>query len=175
DAAALWWALQVCNPVGLAEVVSGAVSRQSNVYFSSSDADFADRLEAAARWNELRAGRVPVRGGWRLYSSGPGLFLHKLRTGLLGVRESFEDVVFDPVLPRSLDGLVARLTLHGRTVDVRYRVREASVGPRRIAVNGARLPLAGRERNPYRLGGWRVPAAELSARLTGGADTLQIC
>jgi cellobiose phosphorylase len=174
DADALWWALQVCNPVGLAEVVPGAVPRQSNVYFSSSDADFADRLEAAARWNELRAGRVAVRGGWRLYSSGPGLFLHKLRTRLLGVRESFGDVVFDPVLPRRLDGLIARLTLRGRTVDVRYRVGEASVGPRRIAVNGAPLPFGGRERNPYRLGGQRVPAVELSSRLTSGTNTIEI-
>src|SRR5262249_48838241 len=83
DAEALWWALQVVNPVGLTEIVPAAAPRQSNVYFSSSDADFADRLEAAARWNELRTGRIRVRGGWRLYSSGPGLFLHKLRTLLL--------------------------------------------------------------------------------------------
>jgi 1,2-beta-oligoglucan phosphorylase len=41
---------------------SGAL-RQSNASFSSSDADFADRLEAAARWNDLRAGRVAVRAG----------------------------------------------------------------------------------------------------------------
>jgi len=99
DADRLWQALQVVNPVGLEHVVPGAVARQSNVYFSSSDADFANRLEAADRWSELRAGRVPVRGGWRLYSSGPGLYLHKVRACLLGLRESFGDVVFDPVLP----------------------------------------------------------------------------
>jgi 1,2-beta-oligoglucan phosphorylase len=174
DADALWWALQVCNPVGLPEVVPTAAPRQSNVYFSSSDADFADRLEAAARWSDLRAGRVAVRGGWRLYSSGPGLFLHKLRACLLGVRESFGDVVLDPVLPRSLDGLVARLTLCGRMVEVRYRVREAAVGPRRIVVNGAPLPLAGRDRNPYRPGGPRVPAGELSSRLTSDTNAIEI-
>jgi 1,2-beta-oligoglucan phosphorylase len=174
DADALWWALQVANPVGLAEVVPNAAPRQSNVYFSSSDADFADRLEAAARWPELRTGRVAVRGGWRLYSSGPGLFLHRVRSCLLGVRESFGEVVFDPVLPRSLDGLVARLRLCGRTAEMRFRVLHSAFGPSRITVNDAPLPLVSRDRNPYRAGGWRVPAAEVSARLNQEANVVEI-
>jgi CRISPR-associated protein Csx3 len=174
DAEALWWALQVCNPVGLTDVVPHAAPRQSNVYFSSSDPDFADRLEAAARWNELRTGDVAVRGGWRLYSSGPGLFLHRVRMGLLGIRESFGDVVFDPVLPRRLDGLIARLALLERTVEVRYRVREANVGPSAVVVNGVSLPLTTREANPYRVGGWRVPAGALSARLGRGTNIIEI-
>jgi CRISPR-associated protein Csx3 len=174
DADALWWALQVANPVGLRAVVPNAAPRQSNVYFSSSDADFPTRLEAATRWNDLRTGRVAVRGGWRLYSSGPGLFLHKVRACLLGVRESFGDVVFDPVLPRSLDGLVARLTLIGRTVDVTYRVRGASFGVSRIVVNGTLLPLAAREPNPYRVGGCRVPVATLSEGLDRAANAIHV-
>ena len=174
DADELWWALQIANPVGLTEVVPHAAPRQSNVYFSSSDADFPDRLEAAARWSELRTGRVAVRGGWRLYSSGPGLFLHKVRACLLGVRESFGDVVFDPVLPRSLDGLDARLRLRGRTVDVRYRVRERAFGPSRILVNGTPLPLAARDNNPYRVGGCRVPAATLTALLNEETNVVEI-
>jgi CRISPR-associated protein Csx3 len=81
---------------------------------------------------------------------------------LLGVRESFGDVVFDPVLPRRLDGLVARLRVNGRPVEIRYRVRGAGHGPSRITVNGAPVPLATREENRYRPGGWRVPAARLA-------------
>jgi CRISPR-associated protein Csx3 len=174
DAEALWWALQVVNPVGLTEVVPHAAPRQSNVYFSSSDADFADRLEAAARWNELRTGRVTVRGGWRLYSSGPGLFLHKVRTGLLGIRESFGNVVFDPVLPRRLDGLIAHLALLDRPVEVRYRVRGANVAAARVIVNGVRLSLTARESNPYRAGGWRVPAEVLLALLSRERNTIEL-
>jgi 1,2-beta-oligoglucan phosphorylase len=174
EAEALWWALQVCNPVGLTETVPHAAPRQSNVYFSSSDADFADRLEAATRWDDLRTGSVAVRAGWRLYSSGPGLFLHKVRACLVGVRESFGDVVFDPVLPRRLDGLIAQLTLLGRAIAVRYRVRDATVAPSAIIVNGVRLPLTTRDRNPYRVGGWRVPAATLAALLDRDRNTIQI-
>jgi CRISPR-associated protein Csx3 len=166
DAGALWWALQAVNPVALDASVPNAAPRQSNVYFSSSDGDFPDRVEAAARWNELRTGAVAVRGGWRLYSSGPGLYLHKVRAALLGVRESFGDVVMDPMLPRSLDGLVAKVRLLGRPVTIRYRIRPAA----RITVDGAPVSLDAREPNPYRPGGWRVPAASLARANTIDVD-----
>jgi cellobiose phosphorylase len=173
EADRLWTALQVVNPVALERVLPSAVSRQSNVYFSSSDADFANRPEAASRWSELRAGRVSVRGGWRLYSSGPGLFLHMVRSCLLGVRESFGDVVFDPVLPRSLDGLVADVTLCGRPVTVSFRIVRNSHSPEFITVNGQRMN--GRpESNPYRTGGLRVAAAHLAERLTAGPNRIEI-
>ncbi|HVT74496.1 MAG TPA: hypothetical protein VHD61_15290 [Lacunisphaera sp.] len=171
DADRLWHALQVANPVGLAAVVPNAAARQANVYFSSSDADFADRLQAAAGWGALRAGDVPVRGGWRLYSSGPGLFLHKVRSCLLGVRESFGDVVIDPVLPRALDGLEASTHLLGRPVSWRYSVRHGTSSPRAIVVNGTPLARPSAEENPYRPGGWRVAGSEL-ASLLRPADNL---
>lgn len=161
DADRLWAALQVVNPVGLLDLLPHATSRQSNVYFSSSDADFADRYEATAHWNELRTGRVPVRAGWRLYSSGPGLFLHKVRAGLLGLRESFGDIVFDPVLPRSLDGLVVRTILAGAPVEVTYAIGTASFGPKVVRLNGQPLP-ATREPNPYRRGGLRITGRDLA-------------
>lgn len=173
DAERLWTALQVVNPVGLAHVVPGAVARQSNVYFSSSDADFANRVEAAARWPELRAGRVPVRGGWRLYSSGPGLYLQKVRACLLGLRESFGDVVFDPVLPRSLDGLTAEVALCRRPVTLSFRVLHHPHSPAFITVNGRRL--GGRiETNPYRPGGLRVDAGDLAAALAPERNRIEI-
>jgi len=173
DADRLWTALQVVNPVGLAEVVSTAAPRQSNVYFSSSDADFADRVEAAARWPELRAGRVAVRGGWRLYSSGPGLYLHKIRACLLGLRESFGDVVFDPVLPRSLDGLTADTKLCGRAVRIVYAVKSGTHTPRAVRMNGHLLS-GTPEANPYRSGGLRVPARVISSLLKSDGNLVEI-
>jgi CRISPR-associated protein Csx3 len=174
DADALWWGLQVSNPVGLAHIVPNAAPRQSNVYFSSSDADFGDRLEAAARWSQLRAGRVAVRGGWRLYSSGPGLFLRMVRTCLLGVRESFGDIVFDPMVPATLNGFVAHVRLAGKPVEVRYRVRESSGGSRALLVNGNRLSDIAREPGPYREGGWRVGASEFIRLLRQERNSIEI-
>jgi len=174
DADGLWTALQTVNPVGLAAVVPMAAPRQSNVYFSSSDADFADRYEAQQRWSEVREGRVAVRGGWRLYSSGPGLFLHKVRACLLGVRERFDEVVFDPVLPRRLDGLVAETTLCGKPVELHYRVREREYAPVSLAINGRSVELLVRELNPYRSGGLRIGRAELAAQLRAAGNIIEI-
>ena len=174
EADALWAALQAVNPVGLAAVVASAVPRQSNVYFSSSDADFADRYEAAEHWGELRGGKVPVRGGWRLYSSGPGLFLHKIRACLLGVRERFDEIVFDPVLPFRLDGLVAETTLAGRPVALHYRVRTREFAPESVVVNGVACETLRREFNPYRSGGVRLDRAELEARLKVAGNVIEI-
>ncbi len=173
DAERLWIALQLVNPVGLAALVPHAAPRQSNVYFSSSDADFPDRYEAAARWSELRTGRVAVRAGWRLYSSGPGLFLRQVRASLLGVRETFGDVVFDPVLPRCLDGLVATVRLRGRPVRISYRVSQSTHGPSAITVNGVRLT-AIRDANPYRTGGLRVAGSQLAAVLAASENRIEV-
>lgn len=153
DAERLWKALQVVNPVSLEKVVPNAMPRQSNVYFSSSDANFDDRYEAQEYWEELKTGKVGVRGGWRLYSSGPGIYVHAVRASLLGLRESFGEMVFDPVLPKALDGLVARATICGRPVRLLYQVRKGTFAPIAVRVNGT--PLAGgrREANPYRPGG----------------------
>ncbi|HTO02784.1 MAG TPA: hypothetical protein VL069_03735, partial [Opitutus sp.] len=172
DAEGLWQALQVVNPVDLTALVPHAARRQSNAYFSSSDADFSNRYEAAARWSELRSGRVAVRGGWRIYSSGPGLFLHAIRASLLGVRESFEDIVFDPVLPRTLDGLVAEITLCDCAVELRYRVRHGTSAPRSLSVNGIPWNRRHREQNPYRPGGLLVPRSHLIPFLHASAPNL---
>jgi CRISPR-associated protein Csx3 len=174
DADRLWTALQVVNPVGLREVVAHAMPRQSNVYFSSSDADFHDRIEAARRWNELRTGSVRVRGGWRLYSSGPGLFIHAVRACLLGLRESFGDVVFDPVLPRCLDGIAARVNLCGRPVEIRYSVKGRSFAPSAVGVNGVELAGGRREPNPYRTGGLRFREEAVKALLSSGDNVIVV-
>jgi CRISPR-associated protein Csx3 len=174
DAERLWTALQVVNPVSLAESVANAMPRQSNVYFSSSDADFSDRITAALRWGDLRTGKVGVRGGWRLYSSGPGLFIHNVRSCLLGLRESFGDVVFDPVLPRSLDGLVASATLCGRLVRLVYHVKAGTHSPRSVRVNGVELKGGKYESNPYRTGGLRLREADIRALLSAGENTINV-
>ncbi len=174
DAEGLWLALQVVNPVGIQEVLPNAAPRQSNVYFSSSDADFGDRLEASRRWKELHSGKVTVKGGWRLYSSGPGLFLHAVRASLLGIREYFDDIIFDPVLPRGLDGLRASIALCGRPAEVRYAVRSGMHTPKSLRVNGEALGGGRPETNPYRTGGLCFSRQEVLSRLRPDANLIEI-
>ena len=86
---ALWDALQVANPIGVTERVANAALRQRNAYFSSSDAAFADRYEATAQWSRVKMGAIAVEGGWRIYSSGPGLYVNVLIRHALGRRRDF--------------------------------------------------------------------------------------
>lgn len=113
DAEALWWALRAVDPVGLREVVPNALPRQRNAYFSSSDPAFPDRYTAGERWAELHRGGIPVEGGWRVYSSGPGLYLNALIRHALGIRRAFGTRTVTPVLPASLGELTLRLTVDG--------------------------------------------------------------
>ena len=170
----LWEMLGRVTPVMIRERVPNAALRQSNAYYSSSDGAFADRYEAAARFNELRSGKVAVKGGWRIYSSGPGLYLHRVICALLGIRDSFGDLVLDPVLPRALDGLVVELERDGRQLEFRYQVGTRGFAPTRICVNGQALSLDRREINPYRAGGVRIAAGLFNALLRDGLNVVEI-
>ena len=144
--------MAVC-PIRLELDVPPALPRQANAYFSSSDAAFMDREQASRQFGRLRTGRVGVKGGWRVYSSGPGIYLNQLISNVLGLRRCFDDVVIDPVLPRRADGLTFDVEDEGRPVRYRYHVSGDGFSPREVAVNGRRLPADRHADNPYRPGG----------------------
>jgi cellobiose phosphorylase len=114
EAEALWEALGVANPIAVTDRLPHAAPRQRNSYFSSSDACFHDRYEAGADWERVKEGLVPIEGGWRIYSSGPGLFANLLIRQALGVRRHFGERLVAPVLPASLRKLTLELTIDGR-------------------------------------------------------------
>ncbi|WP_371744838.1 GH36-type glycosyl hydrolase domain-containing protein [Nordella sp. HKS 07] len=105
DAEALWEALIKVNPVAVTEHLAHAALRQRNCYFSSSDAAFPDRYAASAEWNRVRTGDVAVDGGWRIYSSGPGLYTNMLIRLAFGRRRHFGTRVMSPLLPARLTGV----------------------------------------------------------------------
>lgn len=121
------------SPLGINERLPHAEPRQRNVYYSSSDAAFPDRYSFAEGFDLLRTGEVGVKGGWRVYSSGPGIFLRQLFQGVLGLRILRDSVVFDPVLPADADGLRLDVELAGEMRSVRYAVRP---GADRVEVRG---------------------------------------
>ncbi|MFH0909256.1 MAG: amylo-alpha-1,6-glucosidase [bacterium] len=161
-------ALLTVNPVQVRETVPSAVARQSNTYFSSSDGDLADRYEAFARYGEIREGKVPLKGGWRVYSSGPGIYLKQFVAHFLGIREWFGHVVIDPVMDPSLDGLVVSLNFRGRAMKFRYHVKEGIFSPQKIEVGGKPLAFT-RQANPYREGGALIPQDAFDAAVQAGA------
>ncbi|WP_425465310.1 cellobiose phosphorylase [Oryzihumus leptocrescens] len=173
DAERLFEAFCLANPVGITERVPQARPRQATTYYSSSDGAFADRYEAAERYPELMAGNVALEGGWRVYSSGPGLFLRLLQECVLGLRRRGDRLEVDPVLPLDLDGLTARIPLGDTVVRVEYAVRGRTSGPSRVGLNGTDLPTS-ELTNPYRPAGVSVDLTALRAALTGTDDVLTV-
>ncbi|WP_330475549.1 GH36-type glycosyl hydrolase domain-containing protein [Terrabacter sp. C0L_2] len=170
DGAALLTALAKASPVGLDSLVPQARPRQTTCYYSSSDGAFTDRYDASERYAALMAGDVPLEGGWRVYSSGPGLVLRLVTEVLLGIRQRGEDVEVDPVLPPagSSEGseLTARLPLAGTDLTVRYVVGAEGHGVRRVTAGGRELDLRPLT-NPYRRAGVAVRAADLLSATEG--------
>lgn len=145
-------ALRQAVPVNCRAVIPSADIRQSNCYYSSSDAIFKNRYEADGQYHEILEGKIPLRGGWRIYSSGPGIFAGIILTHLLGIRREWGRYVIDPVLPPLLDGLKATVNIADRLVTFTYHVRRGSYGPWRIMVNGMEIGTMP-DPNPYRSGG----------------------
>jgi cellobiose phosphorylase len=173
DAEAFFEALRRAHPIGIRTVVPTAAPRQATCYYSSSDAVVADRYEAAERYADVRAGRVPFEGGWRVYSSGAGIALRLVHHCFLGLRRGRSTLVVDPVIPKTLDGMCAEVTLEGAPVHVRYEVAALGRGPTAVTLNGHALPTT-RLTNPYRPAGVAIPMDALRAQLARDRNELVI-
>lgn len=169
DGAALLRALALASPWGLTDRVPQARPRQRSCYYSSSDGAFADRHDASERYPDLIAGEVPLEGGWRIYSSGPGLALRLVVERLLGLRRRGARVEVDPVLPAGSDGLRATVRLAGRLARVTYVVGPEGIGVRRVVGATGELALE-RLDNPHRRPGASVDTDDLRAALDAGTD-----
>lgn len=160
DAPGLLAALALVNPIGITDRTPSARPRQSTTYSSSSDAVFPDRYAAAAGYAGVLDGTVPLEGGWRVYSSGPGIFVRLVVEVLLGVRRRGTTIEIDPVLDPGLDGLTATVTLLERPVRVTYRVGPTGCGVVSVRA-GDRQLVGARLVNPYRRGGLALPVDDI--------------
>ena len=148
-----WEALLAITPALLTKRVRNAALRQSNMYFSSSDGDFADRYAFSEGYDALRRGDVAVKGGWRLYSSGPGIFLARLIGDLLGIRVRKNGVALDPAVPAFADGMTVNYAVCGTPVTVAF-----SKDVKALLVNGEAMDAAACGENRYRTAGAFIPA-----------------
>ena len=161
-------------PINIQDQVSNAVTRQSNAYFSSSDADVRDRYEAEQLFDALREGNVRVKGGWRIYSSGPGILINQIVSHFLGLRLSYDDVVIDPILPKQLDGLQFAFAIDEKPITVIFSIAsDAPAVVQSVTINGIEMGFR-RDHNPYRPGGVRIPRADFHPLLTDGTNRILI-
>lgn len=121
-----WNSLFVINPILIQKSVPNAVRRQSNMYFSSSDGDFNDRYDYDANFSKLKDGTICVKGGWRLYSSGPGIYMKQVISNILGIRCVADGIIFDPVLPKQLNGLNFKFSCFGKETDFTYHFTDTN-------------------------------------------------
>ena len=165
EAEAFFDALGLAHPLGLTERLPQANLRQANCYFSSSDAAFPDRYAAGNDYAAINAGTVALDGGWRIYSSGPGIALGLVVGRFLGVRREKSVLMLDPVMPAALSGLRARLPLGELKVEIEYRLGPKGYGVTALSLNGEPLTFT-HGHNPYRVGAAVVAMSELAARLS---------
>ena len=108
DVEALAQALRLASPLAVTDVVARASLRQRNAYSSSSDAAFADRYAASRDWHLAQSGEIDVEGGWRIYSSGPGIFISLLIRYVLGRRRYFGERVSESLAAKVSERLAHR-------------------------------------------------------------------
>ncbi|WP_096155652.1 GH36-type glycosyl hydrolase domain-containing protein [Bacillus sp. FJAT-45066] len=165
-----WKGLSMINPIGIQNVVPNAERRQSNAYFSSSDGKFNSRYEAQEQFGKLRDGSVQVKGGWRIYSSGPGIYMNQLISNCLGIRQDNGGLVVDPVLPNHLDGLTFAYKYNERPVTFTYHLQS---GERYMEINGQKIE-AETTSNRYRQGGLFVDSEKLMSLLNEDSNNIAI-
>ena len=161
NAEELYKGLLTIDPVVIHKHVANALPRQRNSYFSSSDGAFLNRYDAMANFNKLFTGEVGVKAGWRIYSSGPGIYLNQVVSNMLGLRINGDNFILDPVLPASLNGLEFNYVIDGKRVVIKYH----NDGSDKVYINNEEVPYD-RQKLAYRKGGYVVSKSHLQEHNT---------
>ncbi|MCB9498719.1 MAG: hypothetical protein H6687_02390 [Bacillales bacterium] len=143
-------ALNVINPILIKDNVKNADYRQSCSYFSSSDGCFADRYIANDNIYKLKTQEVMVKGGWRVYSSGPGIYLYELLSNFFGIKELQGRIYIDPMMPSSLNKTTISFILDKKPVKINYYLSGETL--KEVKLNGKMIGKVESE-NPYRNSG----------------------
>ena len=132
----LYEGLRKINPIIVGEVVKNAIPRQRNSYFSSSDGCFNTRYDAIKHFDDLKTGKAYVKGGWRVYSSGPGIYLNNIITGLLGIKELKDLIIIDPVIPNYLEEFKFHFKINNHKVIINYHLNQEK---KKLVIDGKEI------------------------------------
>lgn len=138
-------------PVDIQKSVPNAELRQANSYFSSSDAKFNDRYQAYSEFDLVKKGEVPVKGGWRIYSSGPGIYINQVISNVLGIRYQFGNLLLDPVISKNFGQVTINYEIYGKPIKINIHPNEGEFTPKKIVLNNHELTFIVQD-NPYRTG-----------------------
>ncbi|MFV0518752.1 MAG: GH36-type glycosyl hydrolase domain-containing protein [Lachnospirales bacterium] len=147
-----WSSLFQINPITLKEVVPKSLPRQSNLYFTSSEGAFLDRYDYAKNFHKLKEGTIDVKGGWRLYSSGPGIYIKNVIENIFGIRFNGNYLIIDPMLPASLNGIEVTYNCYNKMCILRYHITTNKKRELSIKLNNQYIH-SNLNDNPYRSSG----------------------
>jgi 1,2-beta-oligoglucan phosphorylase len=173
EAERFFHALCQANPIGIRSIVPTATLRQSNCYYSSSDAAFEDRYQASEEYQRIGRGSIALDGGWRVYSSGAGIALGLIVRRFLGVSPEAGVLRIDPVIPAALDGLRVETILLGRPVELCYQIKGCGCGVSTVTLNETALTFD-TEANPHRRGAALVAMATVAKLAQATGNVLKI-
>lgn len=165
----VWDGLFKINPIKLKDSVPNADYRQSNSYFSSSEGDFKNRYDFKENFNKLKNGSIKVKGGWRIYSSGPGLYISQIIRNVLGIRYTQDSLILDPVISMDLNNLEFDFKILGKYTKIIYRFK----GVREAYLNGEKLSLDIKE-SFYRHKFISIPKENIKDKLYDNNNVLEV-
>lgn len=167
-----WEGIFKINPIKINDIVKNSDYRQSNCYFSSFDGDFKTRYEFEEKFLKLKCGDVKVKGGWRIYSSGSGIFINQIVRNLLGVRETRDKIIFDPVVLKEFGKLIFKYKILNHDVKIIYNIGDKE-GIQKIILNGEEIETFN-ERNIYRNNFKSVLKNIFKRKLKNGENIVEI-
>ena len=166
-------ALRQAIPVNYKEIVPNSNLRQANCYYSSSDVTFKTRYEADEKYGDVISGKMRVDGGWRVYSSGPGIYVSLIIKKLIGFRAFNNYVVIDPVLTNEMDNLKASFKFKGFNLNWNFIVESGNYAPKSVIINGIDIPYD-TENNLYRTGGALISMKIFLGALKSGENQINV-
>ena len=166
-------ALRQANPVAYRDIVPCGNLRQANCYYSSSDVSFQNRYEADRAYSDVISGKKTTKGGWRIYSSGPGIYIGLVIARLIGLRTAFGHTIIDPVIAKSLNGVSASINYMGKMITFVYHVNSHTHGPEELIINGIPVSFE-REENLYRKGGAKLATDLFLSILNEQDNTIEV-
>ncbi|MEZ9938360.1 cellobiose phosphorylase, partial [Vibrio breoganii] len=123
-------------------------------------------------FDKVKAGEVSVKGGWRIYSSGPGIYLNQLISNVFGLRFERGNLVLDPIVSSRLGTVSMDYEVEGKAVKVVITSAEGQYTPKTIQLNGVDVPFE-LQQNRYRTGGAVVESNYLKNKLNESGNVLK--
>ena len=143
----VWESIFKILPINIKDSVKNSAYRQSNCYFSSSDGDFYSRYDFEENFCKLKSGDIKVKSGWRVYSSGSGIYINQLISNVIGIREFRDKVIFDPIFNEDMEEVIFSYSILWRKVKIIYKCGGKDIN--KIVVNGQEVKIDC-EHIPYR-------------------------